>query len=219
MFIGAEVQLDLGFEAVQARLATLVRGGLLPRASVGAYDEWQARLNQVEPWVTALGMCPLVQVLVRDMVTHAGCATWTMRWEVTGPGGSLFPALDADIKLTPAGLDVTMLAVYGAYRPPLGVLGVGLDREIMHQAAEGMIRSFTISIRMAIMHLAASPAAKRGGILWHRDPSLGHRDCLHPQPRPAGQADPARARRPGADRGGPHQPGRSASGCSSPRRR
>jgi hypothetical protein len=158
MFIGAEVQLDLDFDAVQARLAYLVRGGLLPRASDGAYDEWQACLAQLGPWVTALGMCRLVQVLVRDMVAHADCATWAMRWEVAGPGG-LFPALDADIKLIPAGAGATMLAVCAAYRPPLGILGVGLDRSVMHQAAEVMIQSLTISIRMAIMHPAASSEA------------------------------------------------------------
>lgn len=158
MFIGAEVQLDLGFDAVQARLANLVRGGLLRRASDGAYDEWQACLAQIWPWVTALGT-GLVQVRVRDMVTHADCATWTIRWEVTGPGGSLFPALDADIRLTPARVDATMLAVCGAYRPPLGGLGVGLDRAIMHQAAEVMIWCFTTHIRMAIVHAVASPEA------------------------------------------------------------
>jgi hypothetical protein len=165
MFIGAEVRLDLGFDAVQATLANLVRGGLLRRASSGAYDEWQACLAQIGPWVTALGMCRLVQVLVRDMVTHADCATWTMRWEVAGPGGSLFPALDADIKLTPAGVDATMLAVCAAYRPPLGILGLGLDRAIMRQAAEVMIQSFTIHIQMAIVHPAASPDAGHSGIL------------------------------------------------------
>jgi hypothetical protein len=173
MFIGAEIRLDLDFDAVQATLANLVRGGLLRRASSGAYDEWQACLAQIGPWVTALDMCRFVQVLVRDMVTHADCATWTMRWEVTGPGGSLFPALDADIKLTPAGADASMLAVCGAYRPPPGVLGAGLDRAIMHQAAEVMIQSFTIHIRMAIMHPAASPAAGHSGILRQPWPEPG----------------------------------------------
>ncbi len=159
MFIGAEVQLELGFDAVQARLANLVRGGLLPRVSGGAYDDWQACLAQIGPWVTALDMCRLVRVLVRDMVTNADCATWTMRWEVTGPGGSLFPALDADIKLTPAGVNATMLAVRAVYRPPLGVLGIGLDRAVMRQAAEVMIQNFTVNIRMAIMQPAASSEA------------------------------------------------------------
>jgi len=173
MFIGAEIRLDLDFDAVQATLVNLVRGGLLRRASDSAYDEWQACLAQIGPWVTALDVCRLVQVLVRDMVTHADCATWTMRWEVTGPGGPLFPALDADIKLTPAGADATKLAVRAAYRPPLGSLGVGLDRAIMHQAAELMIQSFTIHIQMAIMHPAASPEAGHSGPLRQPWPEPG----------------------------------------------
>jgi hypothetical protein len=166
MFIGAEIRLDLGFDAVQATLADLVRGGLLRRASSGAYDEWQACLAQFGPWVTALDMCRLVQVLVRDMVTHPDCGTWTMRWEVTGPGGPLFPALDADIKLTPAGVDATVLAVRAAYRPAPGGRGMGPAQAIMHHAAEVMIQSFTIHIQMAIVHSAASPQGGHSGTLW-----------------------------------------------------
>ena len=97
MFIGAEVQLDLGFAAVQARLANVVRGGLLQRASGGAYDEWQACLAQIRPVGDCIFMPGPVQVRVCDMVPHADCATWIMRWEVAALGGSLFPALDADI--------------------------------------------------------------------------------------------------------------------------
>jgi hypothetical protein len=158
VFVGTEVRLDLGFDAVQARLATLVRGGLLRRASAGAFDEWQACLAQAAPWVTALGMSSLVQVRVRDMVTHADCATWAVRWEVAALDGSLVPALDADIKLSPAGVDTTVLAVCGAYRP-LGVVGIGLDRAVMRQVADVMIWSFTTCIRMAILHPAASAEA------------------------------------------------------------
>jgi hypothetical protein len=173
MFIGAEVERDLGFDAVQARLATLVRGGLLPRASADAYGKWRACLTQIGPWMTELGMCPLAQVLARDMMTRADCATWTMRWQVSGPGGSLFPALDADIRLTLTGAGATMLAVCGAYRPPPGVLGMGLDRAILQQAAEVMIRSFTIHIRMAMMHAAAPSGAPHSGILRRPWPEPG----------------------------------------------
>jgi hypothetical protein len=159
VFLGAEIRLDISFGAAQARMANLADGGLLRRASGGAYAEWQAGLAQIGSWVTAFGMSALVQVRVRDKVTHGDCATWAIRWEVIGPGGSLFPALDADIKLTPAGEDATMLAVCGAYRPPLGVLGVGWDRAIMHQVADVMIWSFTSHIGMAIVQPAGSPEA------------------------------------------------------------
>jgi hypothetical protein len=66
-----------------------------------------------------------------------------------------------------------MLAVCAAYRPPLGDLGVGPDRAIMHQAAEVMIQSFTIHIQMAIVHSAASPEAGHSGILWRPGPEPG----------------------------------------------
>jgi hypothetical protein len=49
-----------------------------------------------------------------------------LRWEATGPGGRLFPALDADITLTPAGEHATLLGLAGCYRPPLGSWGRGL---------------------------------------------------------------------------------------------
>lgn len=173
MFVGAEIRLDVGFNAAQARLANLARGGLLRRASGDAYEEWQAGLARVGPRGTAPGMSRLVQVRFRDMVTHGDSAIWTMRWEVTGPGGSLFPIMDADIKLTPAGEDATMLAVCGAYRPPLGGLGAGLDRAIMRRVAEATIRTFTNHIGTAIMHLAASPEAGHTGILPEAWPEPG----------------------------------------------
>ncbi len=165
MFVSAGIRLDVGFNAAQARLTNLVRGGLLRRASGGALHDWQAGLALVEPRAAALGMSELVQVRFRDRVIHGDSAVWAMRWEVIGPGGSLFPALDADIVLTPAGEDATMLVVSGAYRPPLGALGAGLDRAIMHRAAEATIRVFTNHIGTAIMHPAASPATVDGGIL------------------------------------------------------
>jgi hypothetical protein len=173
VFIGAESRLDVGFHAAQARLANLVRGGLLRRASGGAYHEWQADLARVGPWGTMLGMSRLVRVLVRDVVTRGDSAIWAMRWEVIGPGGALFPALDADIKLTPAGEDAATLAISGVYRPPLGSLGAGLDRAIMHRVAEATIRSFTEQIGTAIAHPAASPQAGHTGILPEAWPEPG----------------------------------------------
>ena len=103
MLIGAEIRLDVGFNAAQAKLANLARGGLLGRASGGAYDEWQAGLARVGPQGTMLGMSRLARVRIRDMVTHGDSAFWAMRWEVADRHGVLVPALDADIKLTPAG--------------------------------------------------------------------------------------------------------------------
>ena len=54
-----------------------------------------------------------------------------------------------------------MLAVSGAYRPPLGGLGAGLDRVLLHRVAQASIRAFTHQIGAAIAHPALSPEERR----------------------------------------------------------
>jgi hypothetical protein len=119
MFIGAEVRLGLGFNAAKARLANLACSGLLRRASDDAYRELGSGLARVGP----PGMSKLVTVRFSEIAVHEDFAVAAMRWEATGPGGALFPALDADIRLTQAGQDATVLVVCGVYRPPFGSLG------------------------------------------------------------------------------------------------
>lgn len=114
VFLGAEIRLDVGFNAAQARLANLARGGLLRRASDDAYDELGTGLARIGPLGAAPGMSRLVAVRFSDMAIHEDFAIEAMRWEAIGPGGALFPALDADIKLTPAGEDAIMLMVAGS---------------------------------------------------------------------------------------------------------
>ena len=165
VFIGAEVRLGLGFNAAQARLANLASGGLLRRASDEAYRDLGSGLARVGPLGAAPGMSKLVVVQFSDMAVHEDFAAGAMRWEVTGPGGALFPALDADIKLTQAGEDATVLAVCGAYRPPLGGLGAGLDRVVLHRIAQATIRTCTHRIGTAITDPAVSPDAAATGLL------------------------------------------------------
>jgi hypothetical protein len=111
-----------------------------------------------------------VAVRFSDLTSHEDFAVVAIRWEATGPGGALFPALDADIKLTPAGDDATMLTVSGAYRPPLGSLGAGLDRMIMHRVAQATIRAFTHDIAAALADPAVSLEQEHTGA--RPEPSL-----------------------------------------------
>jgi hypothetical protein len=64
-----------------------------------------------------------------------------LRWQATGPGGRLFPALDADIWLTPAGEHSARLSVAGVHRPPLGTLGADLDKAVFHRVADATVQS------------------------------------------------------------------------------
>ena len=160
VFIGAEARLDLSFNAALARLAHLTRGGLLRRASDEAYGDLASGLARVGPLGEVPGMSKLVAVRFGDMTVHEDFAVVALRWEATGPGGALFPALDADVTLARAGEEATVLAISGVYRPPGGGLGAGLDRMVLRRVAQGTIRTFTQHVAAALDGLAVDHLAE-----------------------------------------------------------
>ena len=141
MFGAAEVMLDLSFPAAAAGLEDLARDGSMTRASQGAYGDGLTGLVRVGPLGAAPGVSKLVRVHVRDVVTRGESAVLALRWEATRPGGRLFPALDADIWLTPAGEHSTRLSLAGVYRPPLAAVGAGLDKAVFQKVANATVRS------------------------------------------------------------------------------
>jgi hypothetical protein len=68
-------------------------------------------------------------------VDSTGSAYLPLRLEATGPKG-LFPELDADLTIEPAGSNGTKLTLRGSYRPPLDGFGKVLDRVALHKLAE-----------------------------------------------------------------------------------
>jgi hypothetical protein len=159
MIVSDSVRLDLPFAAVQARLANLAHDSTLLTASRHAYGEGLTAVR-VGPMGGAPGLSKLVKVQYRDLVIRSETAVLTLRWEASGAGGSLFPALDADITLTPDGDHATTLRLDGAYRPPLGGFGAGLDRALLHRVATATVADFIGRIADAIVHpaMAAAPA-------------------------------------------------------------
>ncbi len=141
MFASAEFVVDVGFAEAEARLAGLTRSGWLTGASAGAYDSGLVGLLRVGPLGDVRGASKLVRVYVRDLVRRDDCAVLTLRWEATGAGGALFPALDADITLSPVTPGSARLTLNGAYRPPLAGLGAGLDRAILNRVAAATVRA------------------------------------------------------------------------------
>jgi hypothetical protein len=131
MFVSDEVLLEVGFPAAQAGLAALAQDSSLLNAAENAYGAAARSLARVSPPGAVPGISTLAEVRFRDLVARDGSALLTLRWDVTGPGGALFPALDADITLTRTGGQATLLALTGVYRPPLGILGAPLDRAVL----------------------------------------------------------------------------------------
>jgi carbon monoxide dehydrogenase subunit G len=176
VFVSDEVSLNAGFAAARARLATLIRGGLLERASAQAYSGEITGLVRIGPLGPVPGLSKVVRVRVRDLDAVGDSGRFALRWEVAGPGGGLFPALDADITLTPAGEHSTTLTLAGVYRPPLAGVGGALDQAVMRRVARATIRAFLAQIAEAIAY-PAGPAE-----LETADPD--------PPPRPAGPDAP-----------------------------
>ncbi len=141
MFLSAERVLGIAIGEARPRLASLVRDGSLSDTSDSAY---QGGLDQLR--VGPMGDLPVASRLVRvqmlDPVYRDETMTVGLRWEAIGVTGGLFPVLDADIVLSPGDGRSTRLALTGCYRPPLGALGAGLDRVLLHAVAELTVRSF-----------------------------------------------------------------------------
>jgi hypothetical protein len=146
MFVGDEVLLEVSFAVARERLAHLSESGVLITTSEDAYSSEATGLTRVG----AMGLSKLVRVQARELAWTDKTAGLAIRWEATGSGGGLFPVLDADIRLAPAGDHVTVLTTTGSYRPPLGSLGEALDRVILHRVAAATIRSFVAKVAAQI---------------------------------------------------------------------
>jgi hypothetical protein len=156
VFVSDEVLLDVSFPAARAGLASLIRGGSLGSASAQAYSGGITGLARPGPPGSAPGLPRLVQVHFQDLTATGDSARVALQWEAAEPAGGLFPALDADLSLTPAGEHSTTLNLTGVYRPPPGTAGPGLDRAFLVRCATATIRTFLHGIVEAIA-VAAGP--------------------------------------------------------------
>jgi len=157
MFVREEVLVAVGLDVAQARLANMVHGGSLLKAAQATYGEGITGMLRVGPLNSAPVLSRLVEVNFRELVRHEQSAVLTLRWKAIGPGGGLFPVLDADITLTAVDEASTQMRLDGAYRPPLGAAGASLDRAILHRIAAATMRSFIgqLADRIAEPDLAA----------------------------------------------------------------
>jgi hypothetical protein len=88
-----------------------------------------------------------------------------MRWEATGVTGGLFPVMDANITLTTEDGEATQMTLTAVYRPPLGALGAGLDRVLLHKVATATVHSLMTNMASALEGIAPAPDAA-GAPVW-----------------------------------------------------
>jgi hypothetical protein len=144
--------LAVSFGTGRARLGLLARDGVLLRACHAAYSDGIAGLAQAAG--PAAGLSRLAAVGLADLADTDHCARMALRWEALAADGKVFPALEADVMLTPAGEQITPLAVAGTYRRPPGWAGAGLDQAIVRRCTAATIRGFMARIACALVHPA-----------------------------------------------------------------
>lgn len=157
MFVSDERQLAVGFDAAATRLARLGGDGWMRGCSEAVYDGGMEYLMRVGPLGAVPGASKLVRVRIAEPVSRDGTICVGIRWEAAGPGGRLFPALDADIRLSRDGGQGPRLTLTGTYRPPLGTVGGGLDRLVLHAVASATIRALLSAVADALEGRPAPP--------------------------------------------------------------
>ena len=168
MFVRRDLLLDLSFEAGRARLVNLLRDGALAGVSHAAYEAGIAVIR-VGPLGSVPGAGKLVRVRFLDPADRDGLLQVGLRWDATGIAGDLFPVLDGDLTLTPAGAGAARLALAGVYRPPLGWLGAKLDAAVLHKVADAtldaLLRSVAATLARPVQALGAAAELGPGTVL------------------------------------------------------
>jgi hypothetical protein len=161
VFVGDHILMDVCLDSAKRQLERLAGDGVLLSASEYAYGTGITGLGQAAG--LAAGMSRLVGVQLGDLVDTEGCARLWLRWEAIGSDGTLFPALDADLTLSPGAESTTVLTLTGVYRLPEHA-GAGLDLGIVRCFAAVTIDSFIARLACALVHPAGSavPAGRAG---------------------------------------------------------
>jgi hypothetical protein len=146
MFVSDERVLPVSFDDASARLARLIRGDRLLSLSEHVYQGGVDYLVRIGPLGAVPGASRLVRVRFAEPVLRPGMMCVGLRWEAAGVTGGLFPALDADIRLSDEDEGKVRVELTGSYRPPLGAIGTELDRLLLHTVATATIRALLARI-------------------------------------------------------------------------
>jgi hypothetical protein len=153
MFVAQDLTIGTGSRAAQARFVNLLHGNWLTEASEAVYGGQVTGLLRVGP--AGPLAAKLVQVSFLDPVYRDDVMTVGLRWEATGAAGALFPVLDANISISPAGDETARLALAGSYRAPFGRLGARFDQAAMHRVSTTTMRSLLRNLADALVTPAA----------------------------------------------------------------
>lgn len=142
--------------ATEVCRAVLDGTALLAESASSAYARGESLRMRVGPAGSRSGFAKTVELAVGEPIARDDSVTIPLMWEVAGAAG-LFPRLDASLEIAPVSADLTQITLFGRYDPPLGRLGEGLDRLVLHRLAENTIAMFLAEVAERITASFATP--------------------------------------------------------------
>ena len=151
------VTVDLPVDDV--RRAVVDATALLAESASTAYEHGEGLRMRVGPGGSRSGFAKTVKVTTGAVIVKDDTVTVPLIWQVIGAGG-IFPRLDASLEIAPLSADLTQITLFGRYDPPLGRIGEGLDRLVLHRLAENTIRAFLADVAERVAN--SSPVGTGG---------------------------------------------------------
>jgi hypothetical protein len=152
MFVEADLSMPLAFDAARRALdAALADGGLVAE-SRRAVEDGLVFVMLVGPRGSRK---PAQEVVVRLLPGRLVGPMFIvpLRWELAGSAGRLIPALDANLELVAVDPATSRLSITGRYDPPLGWLGVAIDRAGMSKVASATMNALLKEISAHLVGL------------------------------------------------------------------
>jgi hypothetical protein len=154
MLIQDFVYIDAPVTAVRHRLMAGAEAWLTPLARRAGTQGETVRVR-----IGPAGDLPVLsrptRVSVGKAVEHGDAVVVPITWQADGLTAA-FPMLRADLEVAPIGEFESQLTLMGRYDPPLGAVGRGLDRLVLHRLVQASVRRFLEGVAAA---LEAEPAA------------------------------------------------------------
>jgi hypothetical protein len=142
MFVRYYTELPLSYEAVHDGAVDPPPEEWLPKLAADAEASTGRLLLDVGMKFAGLDLRQRGQVqLSHWQATRSGGESIHITW-ASAQLSSLFPTVDAEFEVAPLGSERTQLGLSAQYEPPLGWLGRGMDRFLLHRVAEAAAKDF-----------------------------------------------------------------------------
>ncbi len=159
MFLRDVIQIPISYVYIRQRVVEHGSECLVESAG-RAYRDGERLLLKVGPGSGDVLPSKRVAVTLGLPYSRGEATVIPIFWVATG-AAVLFPSLEGDIEVAPAGDSATQITMQATYEPPLGRIGRGVNRLLLHRVAEATARTFLGHLGSSLRQGAPEPAVGR----------------------------------------------------------